>query len=200
MGDKAHHRAGLGELLVERAYAVIDEQGPEAVSMRALARELGVSSGAPFRHFPDRKCLIDAVIAEATIELQDRLDEAAASAEDTLTQFRAVTVAYVRFAAEHPALFRLVHGYKPVTEEDLFAGREHERRANMIALIIEGQNAGLVPDEDPGLIEFTMEALAYGLAHMAADYHPRVYELGSEDLRSLALAATQLLQTGIGLV
>jgi hypothetical protein len=69
----------------------------------------------------------------------------------------------------------------------------------LIALIVEGQNAGLIPQADPELIALTSEALTHGLARMIVDQHPRVSNLSSEDARKLALAATQLLQTGIGL-
>ena len=74
-----------------------------------------------------------------------------------------------------------------------------ERRLKLIALIIEGQNAGLIPETDPDLIVLTSEALIHGLARMVVDGHPRVVALSSEDTRKLALAATQLLQSGIGL-
>ncbi|MDH4282430.1 MAG: hypothetical protein OEV36_07240, partial [Myxococcales bacterium] len=79
------------------------------------------------------------------------------------------------------------------------AGLNDERRPKLIALIIEGQNAGLIPELDPELIALTSEALTHGLARMIVDGHPRVRDLSSEDARKLALAATQLLQTGIGL-
>jgi AcrR family transcriptional regulator len=166
--------------------------------MRALAREAGVSSAAPFRHFPDRDALLDAVAEKVGAELDDKLDEVAAECADALTQFRAMTVAYVRYAAEHPALFNLVHERSAVSGR--FLGQVNdERRLKLITLIVEGQNAGLIPEADPELIALTSEALTHGLASMIANRHPRVNKLSSEDARKLALAATQVLQTGIGL-
>ncbi|MBW2381932.1 MAG: TetR/AcrR family transcriptional regulator, partial [Deltaproteobacteria bacterium] len=84
-------------------------------SMRALAREAGVSSAAPFRHFADKRVLLDAVAEKAAAELERKLDESTAACSDALTQFRAMSVAYVRFAAEHPALFDLIHGTESVS-------------------------------------------------------------------------------------
>ena len=110
-----------------------------------------------------------------------------------------MTVAYVRFAAEHPSLYRLIHARS--SSSGRFLGRlNDERRLKLIMLIVEGQNAGLIPEADPELVALTSEALTHGLAHMVADRHPRIGELSSEDARRLALAATQLLQRGIGLV
>lgn len=166
--------------------------------MRALARELGVSSAAPFRHFRDRQLLLDAVAERAVTALGRKLDEATVQRPDALTQFRAVTVAYVRFAAEHPTLFDLIHSHGS-TSGRFLGDLEDERRLKLIALIVEGQNAGLIPEADPELIALTSEALTHGLARMIVDGHPRVAPLSSEDARKLALAATQLLQSGIGL-
>ena len=188
----------LREALVEAAYAVVDSEGEESLSIRALARELGVSSAAPFRHFRDRESLLGAVADRAGSELDLRVDEAAAECSDALTQFRAMTVAYVRFAAEHAHLFDLIHS-RPGVSGRLLGELHDERRLKLIALIVEGQNAGLIPQTDPELIALTSEALTHGLARMIVDRHPRVQNLSSEDARKLALAATQLLQSGIGL-
>jgi len=194
----SYHHGNLREALLQAAFGLVDSQGVEGLSMRALARETGVSSAAPFRHFADKQLLLKAVAEKASEELQQKLDEAARDRDDALTQFRAMTVAYVRFAAEHPHLFRLVQSTPSVS--GAFLGEVNdERRLKLIALIYEGQNAGLIPDADPELIALSSEALTHGLARMIVDRHPRVRDLSSEDARKLALAATQLLQSGIGL-
>ena len=195
---ESYHHGNLREVLIEAAFRLVDAQGPDAVSMRALAREAGVSSAAPFRHFSDKRVLLDAVAERAVGELKRKLDEATAQCVDALTQFRAMTVAYVRFAAEHPTLFDLIHSHGSVSGRFL-GDLKDERRLKLIALIYEGQNAGLIPEADPELIALTSEALTHGLARMIVDGHPRVASLSSEDARKLALAATQLLQSGIGL-
>ena len=188
----------LRDSLIDAAYAAVDANGQESLSIRALARNLGVSSAAPFRHFDDRDALLSAVADRAGAELDLRVDQAAAECSDALTQFRAMTVAYVRFAAEHAHLFDLIHS-RPGVSGRLLGELHDERRLKLIALIVEGQNAGLIPQADPELIALTSEALTHGLARMIVDQHPRVSNLSSEDARKLALAATQLLQTGIGL-
>jgi len=195
---KSYHHGNLREALLETAFSLVDAEGAEGLSMRALARETGVSSAAPFRHFADKQRLLQAVAEKASEDLQQKLDEATRDRDDALTQFRAMTVAYVRFAAEHPNLFRLVQSIPSVS--GAFLGEfNDERRLKLIALIYEGQNAGLIPDADPELIALSSEALTHGLARMIVDRHPRVRDLSSEDARKLALAATQLLQSGIGL-
>ncbi|MGB8329438.1 MAG: TetR/AcrR family transcriptional regulator [Polyangiales bacterium] len=198
-GDaKPYHHGELREVLLETAFRLVDSDGLSAISMRALAREAGVSSAAPFRHFADKQALLDAVAERAATDLERKLDLASSNCSDALTQFRAMSVAYVRFAAEHPALFDLIHSSE--SRSGRFLGQvEDERRLKLIALIIEGQNAGLIPEADPELIALSSEALTHGLATMIANGHPRLRDLSSEDARKLALAATHLLQTGIGL-
>jgi len=195
---KSYHHGHLREALLETAFGVVDSHGVDAISMRGLAREAGVSSAAPFRHFADKQVLLDAVAEKAAAELERKLDEATAECGDALTQFRAMSVAYVRFAAEHPALFDLIHSTDSVSARFLGEVKD-ERRLKLIALIIEGQNAGLIPEADPELIALTSEALTHGLARMIVDRHPRLQSLSSQEARQLALAATHLLQTGIGL-
>ncbi len=198
MTDKPYHHGSLREALLDAAMRIVDLSGADAISMRALARALGVSSAAPFRHFADKQVLLDALAAKAGEELELRLDRASEDCDDALTQFRAMTVAYVRYAAEHPTLYRLIHARSAPAGR--FLGQlNDERRLKLITLIVEGQNAGLIPDADPELVALTSEALTHGLAHMIAERHPRVVGLSSEDARKLALAATQLLQGGIGL-
>jgi len=196
--EKPYHHGTLRETLLEIALEVVDSQGPGAISMRALAREAGVSSAAPFRHFADKQALLDAVAEKAAGELERKLDAASSQCGDALTQFRAMSVAYVRFAAEHPALFDLVQSTKSMPGRFLGEVKD-ERRLKLIALIIEGQNAGLIPEADPELIALSSEALTHGLASMIVAGHPRLRNLSSEEARKLALAATHLLQTGIGL-
>lgn len=196
--DSSYHHGNLRQALLDKAFELVDAGGAEAVSIRALARETGVSSAAPFRHFADKQVLLDAIAERAAAELRQKLLAAACDGDDALTQFRAMTVAYVRFAAEHPHLFRLIQSAPSVS--GAFLGEVNdEQRLKLIALIYEGQNAGLIPDADPELIALTSEALTHGLAQLIVDQHPRVRGLSSEDARKLALAATQLLQTGIGL-
>ena len=196
--ERPYHHGSLRQTLLETAFELVDKEGSGAISMRALARAAGVSSAAPFRHFSDRSVLLRAVAEKAAAELDSKLDEASGECGDALTQFRAMTVAYVRYAAEHPALFDLIQSTAPFFG-GLLGGVSDERRLKLIALIYEGQNAGLIPEADPELIALSSEALTHGLARMIVDQHPRVRNLSSEEARKLGLAATQLLQSGIGL-
>ena len=62
---KPYHHGDLRRVLIDAALELVGEGGPEAVSVREAARRAGVSPGAPFRHFPSRDALMQAVAEEA---------------------------------------------------------------------------------------------------------------------------------------
>lgn len=96
----AYHHGDLRAELMRRAVEVIDRDGAADLSLRALAREAGVSHAAPRHHFTTRTGLLTALAAEGFGLLAQRLREA-----DAIELFVGVGVAYVQFAAEFPAHF-----------------------------------------------------------------------------------------------
>ena len=103
MGGPYHH----GDLRAAclRAARELLEEGGGGLSLRAVARRAGVSPAAPYRHFADREALISTVAAEGYRELAECL-AGAHPAPVTPADLADVAVAYVRFAVDHPALFR----------------------------------------------------------------------------------------------
>src|SRR5215471_3616339 len=87
---KPYHHGDLRRVLIDAALKLVEEGGPEAVSVREAARRAGVSAGAPFRHFESRVALMTAVAEEAQRRFRAEIDAAlaAAPAGDPLAQFR----------------------------------------------------------------------------------------------------------------
>src|SRR6266568_6973196 len=100
-----HLRAGL----VRAAMEVLEERGEATLSLRAVAGRAGVSAAAPYRHYADREALVSAVAAVGYRELAERL-AAAHPSPSTPEQLASVAIAYVQFALERPALFRIMFG------------------------------------------------------------------------------------------
>lgn len=98
--------AGLRARLVAAAVAAL-EAGASDLSLRALARDVGVSAMAPYRHFADKAALMGAVAGHGFERLREALVEADAAAEGSEAVV-AQGLAYLRFAQAHPALFRLM--------------------------------------------------------------------------------------------
>ncbi|MDF6020563.1 TetR/AcrR family transcriptional regulator [Streptomyces sp. JH34] len=98
--ERAYHHGDLRRALLTAALDVIAQEGPDALSLRDLARRAGVSHAAPAHHFKDRTGLLTAVAAEGYALFADALADAPGLQERG--------VAYVRFAAQHPAHFQVM--------------------------------------------------------------------------------------------
>src|SRR6478752_8274737 len=111
--DRPFHHGNLRAVLLDEAQAVLRERGVNALSLRELAREAGVSHAAPRKHFADRDALLDAVAERGFIRLADRLRDAAAQQPDDFRgALRATASAYVEFAAAEPAILDLMFAAK----------------------------------------------------------------------------------------
>lgn len=108
---KRYHHGELRAALVAAALDILERDGPAALSLRGLARTVGVSAMAPYHHFEDRAALLAAVAAAGFDQLQQRkLDlyaQVGASPREALV---AGTMSYVRFVLDHPNLYRLMKG------------------------------------------------------------------------------------------
>lgn len=105
--DSSYHHGDLKRALLDAALEMLDEDGADGVGLRELARKVGVSAAAPYRHFRSRQALLEAVATEGFERFSAMMD---AKETDTPTsqRFQAMAEAYVRFALVQPALFRLM--------------------------------------------------------------------------------------------
>jgi len=107
----AYHHGDLRRALLEGALELLAEGGPAHLTLRAAARRAGVSVAAPYRHFADKRELLAAVAEEGFIAMQRACDEAlAAAGDDAVERFWVHGVAYVRFAIDNPAHYRVMFG------------------------------------------------------------------------------------------
>lgn len=106
----AYHHGDLRAALVRAGAELVARRGEAALSLRAVARKVGVSHAAPYHHFADKDRLLDAIAASGF----EKLDAALAGAlrplegRPPLERFHALGPAYVRFAVAEPHLFRLM--------------------------------------------------------------------------------------------
>jgi AcrR family transcriptional regulator len=108
---RAYHHGNLRAELLEQAIAQLRETPPEQLSLRAVARALGVSQTAPYRHFNDKEALLAAASTRGYEQLLSSLQAAREAAGDSAAeQLRSVARAYVDFAAEEEQLFKLMFG------------------------------------------------------------------------------------------
>jgi AcrR family transcriptional regulator len=112
-----YHHGDLRAALLDAALALLAE-GQEP-SLRAVARRAGVSPMAPYRHYADREALLAAVALRGIEGLKTALQAADAAAPPGQAVV-AQAVAYVRYACDHPVLFRLMFGpARPTVEHGI---------------------------------------------------------------------------------
>ena len=107
--DSSYHHGDLRAALIKAATAEIERGGHENLSLRELADSVGVSRGAPYRHFADRRALLAAVAADGFERLTAIYRKAMmGSGKTPQDRLAAAGRGYLRFAAKRPQMFRLM--------------------------------------------------------------------------------------------
>ncbi len=104
----SYHHGDLRGALIDTGLRLLESRTADNLGLREVAREIGVSATAIYRHFPDKGALMSALAREGLERLASAQRAATHAAGGGEAGFLASGMAYVRFAAENPALFRLV--------------------------------------------------------------------------------------------
>lgn len=164
--------------IVAAGVEIVERDGTEALSMRAVARRLGLAPNALYNYFPDRKGLEAALAAEGMRRLHGALQRAANGAPDA-EAVRSSCHAYLRFARRRPALYAILMKRYPDTPELLAvkAGLGHFFRALFRSL------------EDPRLVQtaaFAAWALLHGMV-VLGDADPPAASFAAMEALTVAL-------------
>jgi AcrR family transcriptional regulator len=169
----AYHHGRLREALLERAAEVIAEGGVEALSLRGLARDLGVSHAAPGRHFPDRASLLAELAREAfrrSVAVMQAGAEAAG--DDPVDRYRALGRSYVDFARREPAFFRAMnHPEVRALADDELVAAQRDWFAALRDGVAAARAAGWHPEVDPETLVAFSVAAAMGAATLLSEAH-----------------------------
>ena len=106
---RPYHHGDLRPALLAAAGEILSEEGVTKLSLRGAARRAGVSQTAPYRHFRDKAALLAALAAGGFRELAEAMQRLAATSQSP-QRLLATGQAYVAFALEKSALFRLMFG------------------------------------------------------------------------------------------
>ena len=162
--EKTYHHGDLRTALIEAGMTALREGGD--LSLRALARAVGVSATAVYRHFPDKDALLAAIADEAYAMLAADQRTASEAAGGGLAGFGATGAAYVRFALRNPALFRLVFAHTQTEPHD-----QREEGDEAMAMLHAAARAYAPPGVDPQVAALQAWALVHGLAMLMLEGH-----------------------------
>ena len=178
MNGKAHTgtTSGLKERLLAAGREILETRGLGALSLRAVARAAGVSHMAPYRHFADKDALLAAIAARGFVELTEAMDRAVEGEDDPMRRLVAIGVAYVLFALENPALYRLMFGagigdVARFEELSQAGATAFARCRDALAAVQEEKGAGDSGQSDAALRNgaIALWSLVHGLASLAID-------------------------------
>ena len=166
-----YHHGDLRRALVEEAVRTIRSLGVEQLTLRTIGERLGVSRTALYRHFSDKQALLAAVSTEGFRTLRLALSDAWEQHGRGRSGFEAMAVAYVSFAATHPAHYRVMFG-RFLESAAGNADLQSEATAAfdvLVAALVAQQEAGIVRRDEPRLQARFIWAAVHGTAMLAID-------------------------------
>jgi AcrR family transcriptional regulator len=182
-----YHHGNLRQAVIDATLALVEEGGFENVNLREVARRAGVSTGAPFRHFPNKTALLTAVAEEAMqffrreiVSEMKKLDN-----PDPLACFKAIGIAYLNWATRHPTHFQIISAQSQID----FDGSEALRRDNEeVRALMEGV---------PPKIQFGGRALVFGLARLYVSGHFTQWGLSKTGARRAMIEMLDVFMRGL---
>lgn len=187
------HRARRGEgdrlrvEVLDAAESLLVRKGSmEAVSMRAIAKAVGVTPAAIYLHFEDKDRLFFEVCNRRFAEFGGAIVAALADAEGTLEQLGALGRAYIRYGLEHPEHYAILFGQRIAIPDDVdpteLAGVD--ALGALVEVVARGQAEGVLMGDDPMPAAITLWATVHGyvqLVLLKEDFVPDVDVRAAED-------------------
>lgn len=165
--SRPYHHGDLPRVLREGALELIAERGPMGFTLRELARRVGVSHAAPYRHYVDKRALLTSLAVEGARRLADGIEAALQTAEpDARAQFLAAGHAYVRFALDHAAHFRAMFSSDIDTNDAAYVAARDRSLGLLHDYIAAAQTSGYFGPGDPKSFVIPVFAMHQGLAEL----------------------------------
>jgi AcrR family transcriptional regulator len=192
-GAAPYHHGDLRAALLHAARTLLEEEGYDALTLRAAARRAGVSQAAPYHHFKDKSALLVAVAAEGFRDfgaaMRSRM--AALRHADPRARLNASGVAYVEFAVANPAVFKLMFsGVRPAASPESELAMAS---AAAYAVLTDAVQALPAPQDEGAVASLGSWALVHGLATLLIE---GVLDVSTYGCRSASQLATALLERG----
>lgn len=165
VADRPYHHGSLRTALLDAAERRLRDEGPDRLSLRDLAREVGVSHGAPRRHFADRQALLDALAESGFGRLDRALRDALEGAGDGFEpRLRAGAAAYAGFATDNTSLLEVMYAGKHRPGADRILAAAAEPFGLLQALVVQGQDEGALGADDLDRTTLVLLASLHGIA------------------------------------
>lgn len=197
---KPYHHGDLQQEILSAARLLLEETSIAALSLRAVAKKVGVSHTAPYRHFKDKESLLAGIAAISFDELAVKMSEAVAlHPEDPTAQIKEAGYCYFNMVMVHPQSVQLMFGdFLPC--DDTYPGlRESGDLAfdSLKSLVEYGQSMGVFKHDDVELMALTFWSCIHGLSLLVAGRHVEATVPSATDHRILIDTVTSLMLKGM---
>lgn len=187
----------LRDELLAATEALLVEGGEAAITVRAVAARVGVSTPAVYLHFPDKQALLDAVCLATWTGLSAAMDAAAASVADPFEALRARGLAYVEFGLGHREQYRvlLMRPHTDCTDPECPVLAAGQRACDELTAVVEQcVERGIFRVDEPRQTTLALWAAAHGVVSLVIS--GAIPAMADMDLD--ALAATTIEMAGLG--
>lgn len=176
-----YHHGDLRGALIDTALKIVQTEGIEALSLRNLAKAVGVTAAAPYSHFRDKDELLAAVAETGFQKLALQMVEAATGQNGVQGRIEKLIAAYIRFAVENKALFHLMFGreltnMKAYPTLAMTAGKSYSLFSNVLA-----KRAG-ASEEDTRIMTVSLWSMCHGIATLIMDGKINISQFGAKDI------------------
>lgn len=197
--EKNYHHGNLRAALVNAALTIIEEKGSRDLTLREVARRAGVSHTAPYRHFDYKEAMLAAVAVQGFNALCKAMEERSAKAESPVARFQEAGIAYIIFAIEHAAHYRLMFGPELAGRLEFPELSQASKAAFSVMedSLAECQRQGLIQAgavRDFALVAWSM---VHGFAMLVVDGQFKNKGYSISKLDDLMKAATRVLVQGL---
>jgi AcrR family transcriptional regulator len=192
ISGSSYHHGDLRAALVTAAAELVTCCGPAAVSLREVARIVGVSHNAPYRHFPTRQALLAAVAAYGFEMLFKAMKESSLS-PDPAEHLQLIGRVYIGFALRHRGVYQLMFS------DEIQKSEYPELRAIAEAGFnsLQEHVVALNPNLHGSGATVTVWGLVHGIAHLILDNQLKQHDENDPNHTQLVDLATRILTAGL---
>ena len=185
-----YHHGDLQAALLQAALRTIQRQGVEAVTLRGVGKDVGVSRTALYRHFTDKSALLRAVAREGFRMLRLALVERWEREGKGPAGFESMGMAYVQFAVDNPSHYRVMFGASILGDaaDPELAEEGAAAFKVLVDALVEQQRQNLVRRDDPLELALYIWSMVHGIAMLAIDGRLQHQNASVEALARFAMA------------
>lgn len=168
---RQRRKSALREAILDAARGILREEGLRSLTMRRIGEAIDYSPASLYAHFESRDALLAALCRDGFGALRAALERAAAGIEAPRERLRALALAYLRFALEHPETYRLIFMEDSSLTKGVFESLESDDGAQALASIVspfaELRAGGALPETaDPMLLADLLWTTVHGIASL----------------------------------